>query len=182
MIKTYCYENVSSDLSEGRCTKDFESWICNYYLYWGLRSYSNDYFREKIDMYTKICCSRFDLGFDDFKYKLLQFSCPLYPEDVKEDESFDFKYILIETIPYYYIKPNGNRDEGLGDKEIDNLIIKFFKTQEIKSCMRLLSQIKYFIWDRENQSNKDLKHKYEKRTKMFWNNAIRFTQKPFNIL
>ena len=178
MIKTYCYENVSSDLSEGRCTKDFESWICNYYLYWGLRAYSNDYFREKLDMYTKICYSRFD----DFEYKFTSKYFELFQEEVKENESFDFKFILIEKIPYYYIKPNGNKDEGLGDEEINNLIIQFFETQEIKLCMRLLKALHNFIRDRENQSNKDLKHKYEKRKKMFWNNAIRFTQKPFNIL
>ena len=178
MIKTYCYENVSSDLSERRCTKDFESWICNYYLYWGLRAYSNDYFRKKIDMYTKICYSRFD----DFEVKNFGYLLDEYGEENPQYESFDFKFILIETIPYYYIKSNGNIDEGLGDKEIDNLIIQFFETQEIKSCARLLKALHNFIRDREDQSNKDLKHKYEKRTKMFWNNAIHFTQKPFNIL
>lgn len=174
MIKTYCYENVSSDLSEGRCTKDFESWICNYYLYWGLRGYSNDYFREKLNMYTKICNSRWsDLNFYQIEY---------FFDENPQYESSDFKFMLIETIPYYYIKSNGNRDEGLGDKEIDNLIIQFFEKSNLNSCTRLLKALYNFVRDRENQSNEDLKHHYEKRTKIFWNNAIRFTQQPLNIL
>ena len=180
MIKTYSYENASSDLSEGRCTKDFESWICNYYLYWGLRGYSNDYFREKLRMYLEICISKFE-GEVDVLTCFNRFSLE-YGKENPQYESFDFKFILIETIPYYYIKPNGNRDEGLGDKEIDNLIIKFFKTQEVNSCIRLLRTLYNFVRDREYQSDEDLKHHYEKRTKIFWNNAIRFTQQPLNIL